>query len=263
MYNVLIYGREFREVSYDALAGMFIAADLAGVTDPLIMIRDTTDTNSSTGSYQMVSRVVPTGAYLMLECSHVDILTSLRGAKSPRGVLAAKVASFIPLLHNITIVGERGTQSILLVTFDNEAILQGIIAFFMAYNQYPTNMVVLRGTSASTQMCDVEWQIYTMPISISVQGTDTYVAPTHISIHANMIHYSDAIMLTSTSPLGWKRRDLFATLATKVSLQPGMTITGLNATSPGIYTVAVRYTPSTHPASLGESDVSVVPLTAL
>lgn len=261
MYTVLVFEREFREVNPNAVAGMFIAANLAGVTDPLIMVRHTA---AADATYHMISHLTPTGAFLTVECSPTNIIDTLRGNKNLKGTFTNALPNFVPLLMEYTVMGVRKDSTgretaTILTTFNDEAILQGIVAFLEAYNQYPPNILVLRNT-ASKQ----EWYTYMLPISITFNGMDTYVAPSKISVTANITQHHSPITLISSDPLGWKRNALLKALINGIGLSTTNTkVVGLTATNPSTYTVAISYTPTTHPCALGETGASAQPLTVL
>ncbi|CAH6418845.1 Hypothetical protein POVN_LOCUS569 [uncultured virus] len=254
-FDVVLYESEYREVSYNALAGMFLAADFAGVVSPSILCKDG-------DSLHLVHRCIPTDDFLLLEQATPP---SPKNApyESEQEAFTRGFPKLAPLLHKNIITGPKynaagETTSTLIATFNDEAVIQGFVAFFSAYKKFPVKTTILRNTQQK------EWTPYRAPINIVADGPrEDYVAPK--AIWAVLPSCKEPVCLISPHRLGWKRRFLLDALhkhMTKLTpvCEGTISIMGLEAVGDMKYIVQVVVDP-TLPAYTRER--ALVPTQAL
>lgn len=286
-FTVLLYDREYREVSYNALAGMFLAADFAGVHDPPIMIR--TLTSKAEATLKLVYRFAPKCKFRLIEedastwdpkLQAEDIVNQLKTTTNLHSTFEEILPDMTGLLYRNTIVGFRlpesqpssvkglsedtisrkgSNASLLTATFADDSILQGFSAFYSAHNSYPTNIIVFRRQRGEP------WSRVNLPISVSNYGDQTaVVANSSIYVTLNAFKFQDKLHLVSSHAAGWRRDDLFAVLNAKLPHVEGcvVKVTALEAVGEDSYIAEVNIAPAFRPiAEARQQDSHVLPLT--
>lgn len=249
--TILLYDREYRNISHNTIAGMFLAADFLGAT-PTLMIRQdekivapgTPPQNPSwqegtTADFSLLhlaQRVIPTGEFRAIECG-LTCIDVFRHSLSPQKDFNAVFPNLSSLLYSTTIVGTRlnsvgEAMSTLIVTFSDAAILQGFMAFLSAHGVYPTEVFIFENTQYRTRLrlsskkFDSEtspkrdsslkrWTRIDINFGVSVNGDPSvYVTGpvVHVTFNSFVKIPQRILSFTSSDPKGWKRRELFGQL---------------------------------------------------
>lgn len=216
--SILLYNKEYKNVGLNALAGIFLGADYAGITNLPISLK-------SDDELKAIFRVVPDQNFYYFERAIPALFSPRSAAKGGEDTsITNKIRESADQIKTITtifpevariglydtvIIGTRLNQegkvtSVLIATFEDLSILQGFTAFYSAYNQYPVNVIILRKNEQG------QWMEAPGMISIvddlSMSSAQDYVAPNKIVVYRDT---GEKFELTSQDKLGWKRRDLF------------------------------------------------------
>lgn len=226
-YDVVVFDREYDSVSTNAIAGMFLGADLAGVSNLPIAIQATG------GSLQLIAREVPTCKYFYVETNLVDTM-KLVDTVDIRGVFDTMFPNIARMeFHNNVVVGckmspNSGRMCSVVASFDHNDIIRGIAGFFDAYNRLPQMFHVFQGGDTST------WSRHTLPVSIVKDVSSTHqwdlVAPARIRVKYSSLPTVDPVLLMCPpGSIGWKRVELFNAIRTQFALvMPPANVCGTN-----------------------------------
>lgn len=199
LINCIFNGNEYKKISIDTIAGLFIAAEIDNNKFPSVLIDTTPDLllkpKKDDSFFKVLTSLKPQSKFLNIETNYIDIkndvLTSLKDFQQ------------IILLYKILIISSNR-----IILFDNEDILKGISKYFLSRN-YP-NIRVFRIKSQSLKEIKLMFDVVN-------NGKDDYVLEKIVHINLRIPNNKGIIDIKkikfdSLDHQGWKRNDIFDNL---------------------------------------------------
>lgn len=166
-FTVVLYNSRYCKATHNIVAGIFIGARFAGITElPIAREKD--------GKYTILQRHLPKGRYYLLEAAAEDIDT------------------LMVYKNTIILTNERHS---LIASFNSDEVLVGVSIFFSFYGRYPIDLrFKINGVDN-----------YILPVDYSnlyVGDTKDIILPKTVTIRSE-----DEEEIFVSEDNGWRRKD--------------------------------------------------------